>query len=683
MRLNSISRNFSRYPLLIVAAMWPLVLLTPHIPGIPRPSVAGLPWRQELGLSLLLVVALGMELKRRPKVEEARIDSAVLLLASLLGLFVVWIWLSASWAVSPYPAFHLGLQWSTCLVFFLIMVSASKSPRMIRISFIVLGGVVCILAIACAIETWFGLPLTDGNIRSDLKPILRGSGGFGEIMAMAAIIFASGALYVRRTRRAMACGITGILAWIATLQSLERAPLIGAVVGLCLLIIGAALTPPAHRRSWSRLCLLVGALGLVLFFETMPSLTTKANGPVSTVTRLNQNPISDENTRARFLFWGVGWEMFREHPLQGVGGNNYEVAFADARGKFSAQHSDSSLVGMNEDLLTVYAHNEYLQMLAELGIVGLLIFILLSLVLAVILLRALKHAQLALPALGAGSAMLAFAISSGASGSSFRNFGGSLVFFFAAAIMARISAGTERSFWKIPTKLVPLGGPVCQGTMISACMLVLITVVVLSMQASGVMLHGLAQTSPEPTKAERYYRASLGVYPASAATHLSYGLWLSNSRRAPEAVPHLSYAVESGFNSSICFVYLAGAEATAGDLAAAERTLASAVRAYPVSLLLLVRHAEALERIGRIQEAEAEFSKALSLDSRAARGWQQLIDNDIDAAYLAAKQDPSIAMPGELVPQIGVFAILRENEQRFPESIHTGFRARMRSGLRN
>src|SRR5258705_5955436 len=164
MILNSLSRNFLRYPLLIVATLWPLVLLSPHIPGIPRPSVAGLPWRQELGLALITVVALALAINQRRKVEEARIHLLVFLPASLLALFAVWIWLSALWAVSPYPAFHLGLQWSLCLVFFLIMVSAAKSPRMIRTSFIVLGGVVCILAIACAIETWFGLPLTDGNL---------------------------------------------------------------------------------------------------------------------------------------------------------------------------------------------------------------------------------------------------------------------------------------------------------------------------------------------------------------------------------------------------------------------------------------------------------------------------------------------------------------------------------------
>jgi hypothetical protein len=67
------------------------------------------------------------------------------------------------------------------------------------------------------------------------------------------------------------------------------------------------------------------------------------------------------------------------------------------------------------------------------------------------------------------------------------------------------------------------------------------------------------------------------------------------------------------------------------------------------------------------------------LDSRAALGWQQLIDNDIDAAYVAARQDETIAMPGELVPQAAVFEVLQENEQRFPEAITTGWRAKMHS----
>jgi hypothetical protein len=36
-------------------------------------------------------------------------------------------------------------------------------------------------------------------------------------------------------------------------------------------------------------------------------------------------------------------------------------------------------------------------------------------------------------------------------------------------------------------------------------------------------------------------------------------------------------------------------------------------------------------------------------------------------------------MPGDLAPQEGVFAVLDENERRFPAAVNTGWRARMRS----
>jgi predicted Zn-dependent protease len=201
----------------------------------------------------------------------------------------------------------------------------------------------------------------------------------------------------------------------------------------------------------------------------------------------------------------------------------------------------------------------------------------------------------------------------------------------------------------------------------------------LSAQATGTVLAGVAQNSTESGTAESYYQNSLRVFPYSPATHFSYGAWLYHERRGAEAATHLNYALERGFNSSICYALLAGAQDSAGKEAEAEQTLARAVQAYPVSAFLLVRHAIALEHAGRKEESKTEFSQALLLDARAARGWQQLINNDIDAAFAAAQQDNSIALPGQLTPQSAVFEVLQENEQRFPQSLHTGFRARMRA----
>jgi O-antigen ligase len=673
-----LARLCYRHPLFIVGALWPLVLLAPHIPGVPRASIGGLPWRQELVLALLLTIALGLLCKQR-KNELARISRSTLLVILPFVCFVFWTLLSAAWAGNAYAAIHLGMQWTTYLVFFFVLTAGLRNSGLMRTSLMTLAGVILMLAAACAIESWFGAPLTDGNLRSNLKPLLRGSGGFGEIMGMAAILFAALSLNATRRNRTLFFGATAIMAWLATLQSLERAPLVGAVAGFVLLFSGAAVANLAGNRPWGRMGSLVVALSFVFTLQLFPFSKRDTNeGVTSTIGRFSENLNADVSTRARYLFWGVGLEMARAHPLLGVGGGNYDAQYPTARAQFASRYPNSSLVALNEDLLTFYAHNEYVQLLAELGAFGFALFVLLSLSLVAAFWRALKRTTQVLPALGAAGAMLAFAVSSGASASSFRYFGGGLIFFFAAALLIHIGSAQPASS-KEPQPRIHRAGRLGSHVTSGLCAVVLVVSCVFSAQATGTILQGLAEGSAEPKQAESFYQASLRVYPASPATHFGYGLWLYRNGRNAEAVIHLGYAAQRGFNSSICYAYLAGAARSAGDMAAAERALATSVSAYPRSVFLLVRYSSFLRTSGRDEEANALFSRAVSVDARAARGWRQLIDNDIDAAYIAAGQDKTIAMPGELMPQAAVFEVLQENEKRFPFAINTGWRGRMKS----
>jgi Tfp pilus assembly protein PilF len=523
-------------------------------------------------------------------------------------------------------------------------------------------------------------------MRAGLKPLLRGSGGFGELMAATVPIFAALALRVRRPRRALLCGATSALAWLATLQSLERAPFVGAVAGLLLLFTGVLFKAGLLPRRRARAALLGGTLMLLLAAQAVPlsfggrgAAGAGGAGAADTISRLRGGLSGDANTHARLLFWGVGLEMLRAHPVLGVGGNNYEVAYAEARARFSARHPASPLVGMNEDLLTVYAHNEYVQMLAELGVVGLLLFVLMSCLLVAAFLRALKQASQALAALGCAGGMLAFAVSSGASASSFRYFGGGLVFFFAAAVItnaARRAAGADTRPSAALTRVLCARRGAAAGGLALALALTL----GFNIQAASVVLCGMAEASADASRAESLYRASLRLQGGSAGAHFSYGAWLFNRGREREAVAHLRFAVERGFNASTCYAYLAGAEANAGDEAAAERTLAEAVRVFPRSVFLRARHASALARVGRAGEAELEMAAAVLIDSRAARGWRKLIDDDIDAASDASRRDPqTYATPGELQPDEAVFAVLKENEKRFPEAARKGGRGHARA----
>jgi Tfp pilus assembly protein PilF len=176
------------------------------------------------------------------------------------------------------------------------------------------------------------------------------------------------------------------------------------------------------------------------------------------------------------------------------------------------------------------------------------------------------------------------------------------------------------------------------------------------------MLHGSAQSRANQQQAEQLYTSALRWNPFDASTHLDYGLWLYSEKRASEAVPHLSYALEHGMNASVCYAYLAAAEAVSNDPAAAEQTMARAVGVYPRSVFLRVRHATALRAAGRAEAAEQEFAVALSIDGRTARGWLELMSTGADAATVTAYNDKSVAMPGELYPENCILVIAAEFE---------------------
>ncbi|HVF29058.1 MAG TPA: hypothetical protein VM943_12505, partial [Pyrinomonadaceae bacterium] len=262
-----------REPLWIIAFAWPFVLLLPHLPGLPTPSIADLPWRQELGIALLLSATFAFVLRRAWTDNTHSFDSGCAPLSVLLpgSLFAAWSAASSLWAVHPYPAVHYTLQWLAYTLFFAVMSRVAASPRMLRASFYALGVVVWLLGISCAIESWFGATLTDGSYRSLTKPLLRANSGFGEMMAVAAPVFAALSLYLRKPRRVLMCGATALVAWLATLQATERAPIIGGLAGLLLLLGGVCLLRNCRPVNLSRAVILFGALALVTAFEVAPS----------------------------------------------------------------------------------------------------------------------------------------------------------------------------------------------------------------------------------------------------------------------------------------------------------------------------------------------------------------------------------------------------------------------------
>jgi O-antigen ligase len=693
------ARTFMKEPLRAVGVLWPLAMLVPFVPGLPRPGNGGLTWRQEGAVALLLAVTFALLLRRihnsaQAEAEHERparlsrfafipivADTQSALAVSLAG-FVLWAAASTLWASDIFAALHYSLSWTTYILFFYAVRRATESPRLLRASLATLAAVVVVISVA-NIVGYYGS--TDSLMRQN---------GLGEPVAVSIPLFAVLALTVRQRRAALLCGAAATLGWLSMLEIAERAPFFGVLTGLfcvtAFMLARARFRPRTMRRAF----VLAVAFAACLAVQYVPSPFGQSRHQ-TVFARLKQTSAQEVNTRARLLFWGTAVEMWRTNPLTGVGAGGFSGAFPRARASFAERRPDSPLVEINEKYLNVAAHNEYLQILGELGAVGLALFAVFCVALVWAAWRALRVAKSPLVP-GAVASLAAFAVSSSASAVSFRWFGSGLMFFFAAALVSRFARSTRRretdphacaehvpegtaSARKFtPSSLLSMNAR--RTGYVLGLVAALVVLSAMCVQATNVMLVASAQSSAEPAHAERLYRSALSFNPLDPATHFNYGVWLNGQKREREALPHLRYAVARGFHTSTCYEYLAGAESNAGELDAAERTLAEAVRVYPRSVFMRVRHAAALGRLGRKPEAELEMATALLIDSRMARGWQRLIDEDIDAAIAANKSDSNaFARPGDLQPEDGVFAVLQENERRFPGAVSTGWRARMRT----
>lgn len=655
--MRILTRTIRRDPLWVISVLWPLVLLAPLVPGLPNQTLKGLPWRQELVLAILLSVTLGLLAQRAFKTGAwlASLSQTETRLLLPLTLFCFWSIASLLWAASIFPVLHHTFVWSAYLFFFFMLQRAAGRPRLVRSSILMLGLVVSIISIASIVEFWGSSHL-----------LIRSSTGLGEPLAVALPIFTVLALKLRRTRAAVFCGATALLAWLAVLQSLERAPAIGVIAAIAVLLLASFLRREWRPRNFARALVLLLLFGGVTALQTLPSPLTE-NRP-SFVTRLQTSTGADDpNTSVRLLTWAVGLEMWREHPFTGIGANNYDTAFAEARARFSAGHAGSGLVPLLEERLVERAHNEYIQILAELGVIGFALFLVFCAALILAAWRVLRRAHNPL-GLGGVCSLVVFALSSGASSVSFRWLGSGLIFFFAAALTSHSS--TQQQHAKVSeTKCLRLAPAFARAATVAALSFSLLMLVGRGAQATNALFQGMAESAASDEQVERLYERALLWNPLDATTHFNFGMWLYLDRRAPEAIEHLRYAVARGYNSSVCYAYLAAAEAGAGELRAAEETLAEAVRVYPRSVFLRVRHAAALVEAGQSAAANEEYAAALALNSRTARGWRQLICFGRKAAKTAAFYDKGIAMPGELSPENCIFAVLDENDRRQPTAV--------------
>lgn len=144
---------------------------------------------------------------------------------------------------------------------------------------------------------------------------------------------------------------------------------------LCLFFGLAMLIYYAKKKRWG-LIIFIFCAGCVMGFSILrvqPSLKTNINNTVDLVASyaaspqkfIQSRPFPMQGNEARLVIWTVAFDIFLDHPM-GVGLGNLEAMM----------HQRLVELGLNKQAdLNYNPHNQFLQIAAELGIIGLLLFL--------------------------------------------------------------------------------------------------------------------------------------------------------------------------------------------------------------------------------------------------------------------------------------------------------------------
>jgi O-antigen ligase len=267
----------------------------------------------------------------------------------ILVLFLTWAVLSAAWAENPGRSLDTASRYFQNMILFLIVYTAIRERK--HATWVAWAWLIG--------ATFATVPamLNPPTYEDDLT--VRISGTIGDPNELAALLVAgtvfAGVLAVITKEAALrvAAGSAVVLFLAGIVYTVSR----GGLVALFVALIAACLL----AGRWRGRTLVVVALGLmtmVIYFASFAGLD--ARDRVTTV----------EGGSGRTDIWKVGWRMVKDEPIHGIGSGNFPVSSIHYLLQPGVLERDEFIIDTPK-----VAHNTYLQILAELGIVGLTLFL--------------------------------------------------------------------------------------------------------------------------------------------------------------------------------------------------------------------------------------------------------------------------------------------------------------------
>jgi O-antigen ligase len=268
-------------------------------------------------------------------------------LAFLAGALLVWVAASALWAENSGEALTSFTRLLQVVILFLIIYSAIRSSRDIR----VLGWAFLIGAFATAV---YSLATSSYNFGGRLAGLF--DSNFFAAQLVAAMIIAGFMIAATRGASSRLLLIVMIITFaVAFVLTQSRGGLVALGVALLVSVVYAG----RHRRHAIVIALAVAALGVSYY------------GFVATLdVRERITDFSAEGSAGRADEWSVALQMFEDHPVLGVGIGNYPV--------IEPRYASRDIDLLRPQYIIdnrLEAHNTYLQIVSEVGVVGFALFI--------------------------------------------------------------------------------------------------------------------------------------------------------------------------------------------------------------------------------------------------------------------------------------------------------------------
>lgn len=631
----------------------PLLALIPNFFVIPSLNYPGLA-TQEVAFSIAsaVIAALGLIVLVRSAASPT-LSREQLLLAGALLAFIVWQTVSLIWSPVKYDGIRVIGIWFGFAIFFLAAMAVMRQRAALMMHY-VLTAMCGVLAGSLIYER-----LVFGE---NMLGIIFNHGITSEILVMLLPLQLLNYLCSRKTGLMFVSLAVSGLSAVALLIGLRRGAIIALTVVVVLMGVGVAVKhiQLADRRRLAILAAVLVVAAGIIGVRYRDAIVFRIQG----ATQLQS---VEGGLTHRLRGWITAWEMGKQNALLGVGQAGYAAEYGEYRPHFASNPRYEAVVkGVatddTDEIRSPQVHNEYLQIFAELGLIGLLLF-------------AVFWGQLgwrfwqwgksggesAYWIWGVWLGIIAFSISSVFSSFSFRYTPS--VFIFACLLAVGFGFASDNV-----SSSTGKGLALHRIAALAAAALGVILSLAFTARAYNVyasqLLQGQATLRTEaldftfyPDKPadndrlERRYKQVLELDSDNIGAHFGYGLLLFQMKRPAEAIPHLEIGLNGGYNRSFGYVALAFAHEQAGNLSRATQLMKHCLSAYPESVFGRAVYAELLAKEGRTAEAEEQQAYMRSHKSFDHASWTLALRTKAENAVADAKTRGLIPLD-KLMPQL-------------------------------